>query len=179
MKETYSIKLIVTCSLLTSLAVIFQSAPVFLPSIGLVISPISTLPIAIAALLNVYLGFLVFIATIFILLFIDLQEAIIFAVTTGLLGLIVGSILYQKGMIFSILFSSLGLFIGIITLIYIVDIPSIKEMLTLTSTLILLIIVYIFSIGYALIWNIIIKRFIKYLNKINVFTNLYRNEKKA
>lgn len=46
--------------ILTTLAVIFQSAPVFLPAIGLFLSPLSTLPIAIAAISNIPLGIIVF-----------------------------------------------------------------------------------------------------------------------
>ncbi|AFS77558.1 hypothetical protein Curi_c04830 [Gottschalkia acidurici 9a] len=46
--------------ILTTIAVLFQSAPVFLPAIGLALSPLSTLPIAIAAVSNISLGFTVF-----------------------------------------------------------------------------------------------------------------------
>ncbi|MDG5789891.1 hypothetical protein QA612_20760 [Evansella sp. AB-P1] len=42
--------------ILTAIAVIFQASPVFLPVIGLALSPFSTLPIAIAAFLKIICG---------------------------------------------------------------------------------------------------------------------------
>jgi hypothetical protein len=42
--------------ILTALTVMLQSSPVFLPAIGLALSPFSTIMIAIAAVLNIYLG---------------------------------------------------------------------------------------------------------------------------
>ena len=71
--------------ILTSITVILQSAPVFLPIIGLILSPFSTLPVALAALINVYLGLGVFTSSLFILLIVSIQEGAIFLFATGIL----------------------------------------------------------------------------------------------
>ncbi|MCD8509028.1 MAG: hypothetical protein LRY73_03500 [Bacillus sp. (in: Bacteria)] len=90
--------------MLTAFAVIFQSAPVFLPMVGLAFSPLSTLPIAIAAYLKISLGIAVYVSSALILTFIYLQEAIILVFTTGLLGVSIGTFLFRKGFFPSILF---------------------------------------------------------------------------
>lgn len=60
MKKMTISRFICIGGILTTVAVLFQSAPVFLPAIGLDLSPLSTLPIAIAAVFNISLGFTVF-----------------------------------------------------------------------------------------------------------------------
>ena len=85
--------------ILTTITVIFQSAPVFLPAIGLLFSPLSTLPIAIAAFYNISLGITVFFSSALILTLVNVQEAIILLFTTGLLGIVIGTLLYRKGII--------------------------------------------------------------------------------
>jgi len=149
---------------LTTIAVIFQSAPVFLPAFGMVLSPLSTLPIALAAIISIPLGISVLFSTVFILILISVEEATILLLTTGLLGFVVGTLLYRKGIILSILFSSIALSLGIIFLSYILSILAFIEINSLKSTLLTFIIIFIFSIVYASIWNICIKKFINYLS---------------
>lgn len=74
--------------ILTTIAVIFQSAPVFLPVIGLAFSPLSTLPIALAAFYNISLGIAMFFSSALILTLVSVQETVILLFTTGLLGII-------------------------------------------------------------------------------------------
>ena len=87
--------------ILTAIAVLFQSAPVFLPAIGFALSPLSTLPIAIAAVSNISLGLTVFISSALILVIVDVQETIILLFTTGLLGIVMGTFLFRNGIIIS------------------------------------------------------------------------------
>jgi hypothetical protein len=152
--------------ILTTIAVLFQSAPLFLPVIGLALSPLSTLPIAIATVFNVSLGFTVFFSSVLILTIFSVQETIILFFTTGLLGIVMGTFLYRKGIITSILFSSIGLSLGIISLTYVVRISSFVDFTSSLSTSLTFIIFFIFSFVYSSIWNICFRKFMNYLIKI-------------
>lgn len=154
--------------ILTTIAVVFQSAPVFLPIIGMALSPFSTLPIALAAYMNISLGIAVLFSSVLILTFLSLQEAIILIFTTGLLGIVTG-LLYQKSLFISIFYSSITLSIGITLLTYVVGISAFGDFISSFSVQLVLIIFIIFSVIYTSIWNIFFKHFIRYLIKINVF----------
>ena len=154
--------------ILTAITVIFQSAPIFLPAIGLLFSPLSTLPIAIASFYNISLGITVFFSAAFILVLVNVQEAIILLFTTGLLGIVLGTFLYRKGLFVSILFSSIILSIGMISLTYIVGIAAFGDLTSLASTPFTILIYTAFSLIYVSIWNVCFRKFINYLIRINV-----------
>ena len=154
--------------ILTTITVLFQSAPIFLPAIGLFLSPLSTLPIAIAAASNIPLGLTVFFSSVLILSIISMQELLILLFTTGLLGIVIGTFLFRKGIIISIMFSSIALCIGMIFLTYIIGIPAFVEFTNLFSIPLTFLIFFLFSLVYASICNILIKKFINYLRKIKV-----------
>lgn len=156
--------------ILTTIAVLFQSAPVFLPAIGLALSPLSTLPIAIAAVSNISLGFTVFFSSALILVIVSAQEAIILLFTTGLLGIVMGTLLYRKGIIISILFSSIALSLGMISLTYIVGISAFVDLASKLSTPLTFLIFFLFSLVYASIWNICLRKFMNYLIKIRLIS---------
>lgn len=156
--------------ILTTLAVIFQSAPVFLPAIGLFLSPLSTIPIAIAAFSNIFLGIAVFLSSVLILTMISIQESIILLFTTGVLGVVIGSLLFRRGIISSILFSSVALSLGITFLTYIVGIPGFVDLANSFSTTVAFLIFFLFSLIYSSICNICIKKFINYLTKIKIIS---------
>lgn len=153
---------------LTTMAVLFQSAPVFLPMIGLSLSPLSTLPIAIASVFSISLGLAVFFSSAVILAVISAQETLILVFTTGLLGIVIGTLLYRKGIIISILFSSIALSLGIISLTYIAGISSFVDLTSSLSTPLALLVFISFSLIYAIIWNVCLRRFINYLIKIKL-----------
>ncbi|WP_066718559.1 hypothetical protein [Clostridium sp. Marseille-P299] len=157
-------------AILVALTVIFQSAPVFLPSIGLALSPFSTLPIAIAAVINISLGFLVFFASVLILVIVSVEETIILLFTTGVLGIVIGTLLYRKGIKISILVSSVALSLGMICLTYIIGISAFVDLTRLISTPIIFLAYFSFSFIYACIWNICFKKFMNYLIKIKLIT---------
>lgn len=167
MKKINIVRFISIGGLLTTIAVIFQSSPVFLPIIGLALSPFSTLPIAFAAYFNITLGITVLFTSVFILIFISIQEALILLFTTGLLGLIIGS-LYKKRLFISIFYTAITLFIGMILLTYMVGISVFGDFIRSLSIPITSFIFILFSLIYATIWNIYLKKFIQYLIKINV-----------
>ncbi|MCQ1530525.1 hypothetical protein [Lutispora saccharofermentans] len=156
--------------ILTTIAVLFQSAPVFLPTIGLALSPLSTLPIAIAAVSNISLGFTVFFSSALILVIVSAQETIILLFTTGLLGIVIGTLLYRKGIIISILFSSITLSLGMVFLTYIVGISAFVDLTNSLSTPLTFLIFFSFSLVYASIWNICFKIFMNYLIKIKLIS---------
>jgi hypothetical protein len=152
--------------LLTTIAVLFQAAPVFLPVVGLALSPLSTLPIAIAAVLNISLGFTVFFSSALILAIVSVQETIILLFTTGLLGIVIGLLLYRKGILASILFSSITLSLGMLFLTYAAGISAFVDLAGSLSTAYTILIFFSFSLIYAGIWNICFKNFMNYLIKI-------------
>lgn len=155
------IRFITIGGFLTALAVILQSAPVFLPAIGLLLSPFSTLPIIVAASNKLSLGLAVYFSSTLLLFFIYVQEAIIFSFTTGLLGLMIGTFLFRRGLIISILFSSIGLSLGMMALTYIIGLAAFKQLSSSFSHLLTLAIYFFFSLIYASIWNIVMHKTIK------------------
>lgn len=168
--KTNKIRFISIGGILTAITVIFQSAPIFLPAIGLLFSPLSTLPIAIASFYNISLGVTVFFSSAFILVLVNVQEAIILLFTTGLLGIALGTFLYRKGLFVSILLSSTTLSIGMISLTYIVGISAFGNLTDLESIPLTILIYTAFSLIYVSIWNVCFRKFINYLIRINVVT---------
>ena len=156
--------------ILTTIAVLFQSAPVYLPAIGLALSPLSTLPVAVAAVFNISLGFTVFFSSALILAIVSTQETIILLFTTGLLGIVIGTFLYRKGTIFSILFSSIALSLGMIFLTYIICISAFADLAGSISAPLTFFIFFSFSLIYASIWNVCFRKFMNHLIKIK-FSN--------
>ncbi len=154
--------------ILTTLAVIFQSAPIFLPAIGLFLSPLSTIPIAISAFYNIPLGLAVFVSSVLILTMISIQESVILLFTTGLLGIVIGTLLFRKGIIVSILSSSIALSLGITFLTYIVGIASFVDFASSFSTTLTFLIFFLFSLIYSSICNIFLRKFINYLTKTKI-----------
>jgi hypothetical protein len=134
----------------------------------MLISPFSTLPIAMAAFYNISLGITVFFSSAFILVFVSVQEAIILLFTTGLLGVVIGTFLFRKGMLVSILFSVIILSLGMISLTYIVGISAFGDLTSSLSLPLILLIYLLFSLIYGIVWNIYMKKFIHYLMKIRV-----------
>jgi hypothetical protein len=161
-------KFITTGSILTTITVLFQSAPVFLSQIGLALSPFSTLPMAIASYSNISLGFMVYFSSLFILLFISTEESLIFLFTTGLIGFVIGTFLYRKGIFVSTIISSITLSLGIIILTYVINIFT---FITIKSIHIIMIF-FFFSILYTFVWNLLLKKIINYLIKIKVISPL-------
>lgn len=152
--------------ILTTVTVLFQSAPLFLPVIGMALSPFSTLTIAIAAVINVSLGLAVFFSSVLIQAMFSFQETLILCFTTGLLGVVMGTLLYRKGLWISILLSSIALTFGMAFLTYIVRFLAFVEIANSFSVSLTLIIFLIFSIIYTSIWNVCFRKFMNYLMKI-------------
>lgn len=154
---------------LTSITVLLHSAPVFLPAVGLALSPFSTLPVALAALINVFLGITVLFASVFVLIAVSPQEAIILLFTTGLLGIVIGSLLYRLGISAAILVSAIALTAGMLILTYIAAIPAFVEFTGSASFTLILLIYIVFSLIYSGIWAICFKKVAERFKKIGLF----------
>ena len=169
LKEMKISRFISLGGLLISLTVLFQSAPVLLPTIGLALSPLSTLPIALASAFNISLGITVLFSSALILITVSPQEAIILLFTTGLLGILMGTLIYRKGIIVSILSCTIMLSIGMAILTYIVGIPAFGDLTGALSLPFTLLIFFIFSLVYVSIWNMFFRKFgnrlIKFVKK--------------
>lgn len=165
LKESKWIHLISVGGLLVSITVLFQAAPVFLPFIGIGLSPLSTLPIAIAATINLLLGIMVFITSVLLLLFISTQEAMILLFTTGLLGSVLGALIYRKGRLVTILTSTIVLFIGMLLLTYVTVIPAFHDFTATISLAVVLIFYSVFASIYVTVWVIMFRKFSKYVTK--------------
>jgi hypothetical protein len=150
------------------MTVTFQSAPVFLPAVGLLLSPISTMPIAMAAYLNLSLGLSVYLASGLILLAVSLQEASILFFTTGILGFVTGALVYRKGMVISISSSGIALSAGLMCLTYIIGIPSFHDFAEMFPSWAAVLIFFVFSFIYAGLWNIFLRKLIQYLRKVKI-----------
>lgn len=163
LKDNKIVKFVSIGGVLTSISVLFQSAPVFLPIIGLALSPLSTLPIFLSAAYDISCGILILFSSALILILISPQEAVILIFTTGLLGVISGSLLFRKGLIISILISSIVLSLGMLILTFIIGIPAFGDLTDQLSVALTVFIFNLFSIPYVSLWNLSMRRLIKYL----------------
>jgi hypothetical protein len=147
-----------------AIAVIFQSAPVFLPTIGMALSPLSTLPMILAAAIEIPIGIMVLFSSVLIMFIISPQEAVIMLLTTGPLGIAIGSLLFRKGILTALLLSTLTLLTGILIIIYVVGIPAFSD-LSKSFSIALVLLYFIFSFGYVYLWIFcagnIVRRLIK------------------
>lgn len=168
MKKANIVKLVSRGGLLTATAVLLQAAPVFLPAIGMAISPFSTLPIALAAGLNIYLGISVLLSSVLILMIVSPQEAVILLFTTGLLGAVLGALSYRKGIVVSIIAAAISLTTGILALTYIIAIPAFKGLADSFSLPVIILMYFIFSLVYVSIWNIFLRKIANHMKKTKV-----------
>ncbi|MGE4283883.1 MAG: hypothetical protein AB7G87_09205 [Clostridia bacterium] len=136
---------------------------------GILLSPFATLPIALAAIISVYSGIAALFASAFILLLINPQEAVIFLLTTGPLGLALGAN-YVKGIIQSVFISGVTLLIGINILTHIVGIAVFGDMTPNSAPILTASIFILFSLLYSGIWLLMLKFFINILKRTNQFS---------
>lgn len=170
MKTTHAICL---GGILTSIAVLFQAAPVFLPTIGLVLSPLSTLPIILAAVFEIPIGIMVLFSSALLLFAISPQEAVIMLLTTGPLGIAIGGLLFRRGFVVTLLFSTVSLFFGILFMTYVVGIPAFGDFTESFSSTITLMIYLLFSFIYVGFWTICVRRFIERLVRAGLFRSFF------
>ncbi|WP_313799205.1 hypothetical protein [Cytobacillus sp.] len=116
-------KLLIT-SVLSSFAAIFQSAGGYAPGIGFLVSALTSFPIFLATIVSIRHGLLSYFVTMFLLLFIQPSELLIFSFTTGVLGLVLGVSFYKLNIrLWVVLSAGASLFMGIITILFIFRFP--------------------------------------------------------
>jgi len=167
MKIDTPARAISTGGIFTALACILQSSPVWLPGAGLFLSPFATLPAALAAIMSIPLGVVVYLASAFLLMVISPQEAAIFLLATGLLGLFLG-IGHRKEMLHRILISGTALFIGLLFLTHLALIPVFGGM-TPRSLWAEFLVYLPFSLLYAALWAYIMRFAVSRLGKTRLF----------
>jgi len=164
MKIDTPARAILVGSILTALAFVLQSAPLWLSGAGLVISPLATLPIALAGSLSLPLGAVVYLSAAFLLLLASPQEAAIFMLGTGLLGMGLG-ICHKRETLQRILISATALFIGMIFLTHLALIPVFGA-LTPRSLWGGLLVYLPFSLLYTGLWVIITRYAVSLIDTI-------------
>ncbi len=142
--------------ILTSLAILFQSAPIFLPGMGLILSPLATLPIALATIRSSYLGAMVYLSSALVLILVSPQEAAIFMMTTGLLGLSLG-ISHNKRIVPSIASCTIVLFIGINLLKNVIGLAVFGGLTPEAPFLVEAAVFLLFALVYSLVWVFLVR----------------------
>lgn len=139
-------------ALFAALAYAIQMAPFYVPVVGASLSSLSTLPIALAAFLNVYTGVLTYFVTGLLLCLWSLPRALFFCCGAGLLGLSLG-IMLKKGVKYLplILVSGALLTAGLIFVSVIIDLPLIPW-LQQDKRVFLVPLMLVWSTIYAAIW---------------------------
>jgi hypothetical protein len=162
-------KIVCFGGILTALSVMFQIAPVVLPGVGLALSPLSTAPAAIAAFLSPAAGIIAYLSAGLLLLLLDTQEALIFLLSTGALGLVLGLLLHNNFFVRT-LASGFTLFCGINILFYGFGINLFGPATAYVSGFIEAFFI-LFSVLYAAAWSVILKLLFKPLKALGFLGN--------
>lgn len=165
MKRNFS-RIICLGGILSAIAIFLHSAPVFMPDLGLLLSPLSTLPIAIAVICLRSWGILSYLCAACVLFFISPQEAVIFLTTTGLLGLVLGFLMEKKRLIVTMI-AGASLFLGMCLLMFIIGIPAFGGFLAAFSFLARVGTCVAFSFLYAWVWVMILRKLNKLIDNAN------------
>lgn len=143
---------ITTASLLAALAALLHAAPVYLPLVGMALSPLSSIPMIIGVLLFADGALAMFLAAALLLFFINVEEAMIFSLATGPLGLatalaaIPNIPLWKRAAIPTVLLTC-----GILLLALLVGVPGIQSVIG-TLTFLGLALIFAFSLLYSLLF---------------------------
>ncbi|MBE1442766.1 hypothetical protein [Paenibacillus sp. OAS669] len=147
-------KTLVTVAFLSALAALFQSAGGFVPGPGYLLSPLSTAPVVLAALISLRSGLTAYVLSIVLLLLLQPSELFIFPFTTGLLGLALGfSIARSKNRIQVVSLSTLALWAGIALLLYAFRFPLLGPSVSMSFDITPAIYIFLFCLLYSAIWT--------------------------
>ena len=153
-------------ALLAALAVILQSAGGFIPVAGLFISPLATAPVILHTVLSARYGFLGYLLALFLLFLIQPSEVIIFAFTTGLLGIGIGFACHVWKKRLSIIMSgTIALLGGILILLFAFQFPVLGPSIRPSTSLHMFLLLALFSFLYSWIWVEISGFLFKRLNR--------------
>ncbi|MFZ3577259.1 hypothetical protein [Virgibacillus sp. DJP39] len=160
-------------SLLSAFAALLQSAGAYLPIVGYFISPFSTLPIILCAVISLQTGMISYFLTILLLFILQPTELVIFPFTTGLLGLAIGfSIAYLKKRILVVCSSSVILLLGISVILYGLQFPLLGPDISSEFSIRTLGWVYVLSLFYSWVWvdggAILLKKLGRIFPRVNI-----------
>jgi hypothetical protein len=157
---------------MAALSVLFQVSPVFLPIAGLLLSPFSSLPIAIGTLLYPKGALPMFLAASGIVSIVYWQEGVVFLFATGPLGIAAALAAMSSSQRWrKILVSGLILTSGILILTFIIGLPGMVEAFENLHVFTMVLVVFIFSLTYSWLWVhivLILKKRLLQLLKPNV-----------
>jgi hypothetical protein len=156
-------RMVVLGALLASFATILQSAGI-LAGLGYFVSALSTLPILIATIISLQMGFLSYIVAFMMISIIQPSELFAYPFTTGLLGLSMGIAFrfFKKGFLVTV-FSGILLSLGILFILYIIQFPILGPSVSSSVDMKIVMVITLFSILYSWIW---MKGFISLVKKI-------------
>lgn len=161
------VKKMVIVAIISGLAAVLQSCGGFLPGVGYLISPFTTIPIMLCTLVSLSSGLLGYFLTIILLVVFMPSEIMAFPFTTGILGIGLGvGFLYLQRRIYIVISTSSILLIGISTLLYAIHFPVLGPAASSAFSLKTLMFIYIFCLIYCFIWTEFSVRLIKRLKKI-------------
>ena len=140
-------------ALFASLAAILQAAGGLLPGVGYFISPFSTAPILLCAMLRFPLGVMSYILTNLLLLILQPSELMVFPFTTGLLGLSVGAAFhfFKRRLTINIT-GTIVLTLGIHSLLYVFHFPVLGPIVSKSFSFFITGGIFLFSFLYNWIW---------------------------
>ncbi|QNB46434.1 hypothetical protein BR63_08985 [Thermanaerosceptrum fracticalcis] len=139
-------------ALLASVAVGFQASPLYLPFIGISFSSLSTLPIALAGYIHGITGFLAYLVAGFIMLTLSVPQALIFFLSSGLLGLSLGILMKRQAPFPAVVgIAALLLSVGMFILGFLLGIP-VLPWLTGVKRALLIPVTLCLTLLYSAIW---------------------------
>jgi hypothetical protein len=154
---------------MAALAILFQVSPVFFPVAGLLLSPFSSLPIAIGTLLFPQGALGMFLAASGIISIIYWQEGAVFLFATGPLGIASALAVMSRGHKWMrILISGLILTCGILILTFVIGLPGLMEAFENLQVFTMVLVVFLFSLGYSCLWVHIILIIKKYIGDSHI-----------
>ncbi|MBZ4653046.1 MAG: hypothetical protein JG781_384 [Peptococcaceae bacterium] len=139
-------------ALLAALAVGFQASPLYLPFVGISFSSLSTLPIALAGYMEAMTGLLAYLVAGLIMITLSVPQALIFFLSSGLLGLCLGILMKSKAPFLVVVgVSAFLLSLGILILGSLLGIP-VLPWLTGVRRALLIPVTLCLTLLYSAIW---------------------------
>jgi|GEM_PF-2301224 len=152
-------------ALLAAISVAIQASPLYLPLVGISLSALSTLPVAVAGYLNGATGVFTFLISGAILCFWSVPQALVFLFSSGLLGLCLGILIKKRyHFLFVAGICALVLTGGFLVVGKLLGIP-ILPWLTGTKRLMLAPVLLFCSFIYSAIWVPVLNAFLSRLEQ--------------
>ena len=167
-EEWKSSRNIVIGALLAVIATIIQASTLYLPLLGISLSALSTLPVALSGYLNIVTGLLTYLVSAVLLLSWGFPSALIFICSSGFLGFCLGVLLKRGYPFYAVaVISSVCLTCGILIACNILGLP-VLPWLPVDKRMFFFPVLMVGSFVYAAVWigllNFILLRLKQYIN---------------